>query len=474
MIVKIQKAGSSFKGLTNYLINHEDRVAWTHSLNCANDDVKSVVNELYITASQAEYLKEQAGVHAGGTVVDKPVKHISLNWHPSEQPTREDMIEAAEQFLKRMGWDEHQALLVAHQDKAHRHVHIELNRIHPETGRALNDNFERNRASDWANEYERDRGKIYCEDRERDPSERTPAPSRETWRQLREAESKYVEDEKASLERLEENYFKRGDREHMLDSREWHILKDDQRKEREAFFAESKAAYKELRTEVYREVREKFREDWGNYYAAVRAGIDGETLVNWKTTLVDLQKETLEKTTTEAFGMLREIRKEEYQQLLAEHRSDRQELARAQSDGRRSYDLLQRVGANSAEQQPPEETTPANQNEATIDEAKPAAEEVSRQKLHLSYGTVMLANSIGEIGATFIVGVAELGERLFDGFFGGKPVQREKPRSEPDHDGGRQREAGRLQRVEEAIETARLEREQRDQEFWQDRERRRG
>ena len=61
MIVKLQKAGSSFAGLASYLTEQKDRVSWTHSLNCANDDVRSVVHEMYTTYSQAELLKEQAG-----------------------------------------------------------------------------------------------------------------------------------------------------------------------------------------------------------------------------------------------------------------------------------------------------------------------------------------------------------------------------------------------------------------------------
>jgi len=65
------------------------------------------------------------------------------------------MMAATSDFLNHMKWQEHQALLVAHEDKSHAHVHVMLNVVHPETGLRLNDDFERRRAQAWALEYER-------------------------------------------------------------------------------------------------------------------------------------------------------------------------------------------------------------------------------------------------------------------------------------------------------------------------------
>ncbi len=84
MIVRISSTGSSFKGLAAYLMHDPDqaqtaeRVAWTHTLNCANDDVNGAVNEMYWTAEDAELLKQEAGIRAGGRATDKSVKHVSL------------------------------------------------------------------------------------------------------------------------------------------------------------------------------------------------------------------------------------------------------------------------------------------------------------------------------------------------------------------------------------------------------------
>jgi len=106
----------SFKGLAAYLTHDPEaktaeRVSWTHTLNLAHDDVPGAVDSMLWTARNAELLKQEAGIRAGGRATENAVKHLSLNWAPDENPTREHMIETAEDFLRHMQWQEHQALL---------------------------------------------------------------------------------------------------------------------------------------------------------------------------------------------------------------------------------------------------------------------------------------------------------------------------------------------------------------------------
>jgi hypothetical protein len=480
MIVKIQKPGSSFKGLANYLTEQNDRVAWTHSLNCANDTVLSVVHEMYTTYSQAELLKEQAGVHAGGSVVETPVKHISLNWHPDEKPAQEHMTVTAEAFLKEMGWEEHQALLVAHNDKPHSHVHIELNRIHPETGKVLDDGFERSRASVWALDYERENGQVRCPQREMDYELRTPAPSRNSWEMLREAEEKYTRDEMASLERLEEDYFRRGEQKEAAPSREWELLKAHQRAERENFFAEGKILYKEVRNEVYREVRERYKEIWGEYYAACREGISVEDAAAWRSDIVDLQKDMFDVLKADAYADLRACRDEDYKQLLLDQKEERHELHRAQDAGRITYELLDLVGHEPEIASYLQPSQIANQNEKGGENVEGREAAVEPEEEFDNANDNSQRHKSGFEGAAGIAGglvegIATVVERLFDSFFGGgsQPVTK-RPAPEPSEDTRTRREALRFQKVEEAIEQAQLERErQRDDTYLQERQRRR-
>jgi hypothetical protein len=107
--------------------------------NLANDFVPSAVDEMLWTARDAEFLKQEAGIHGGGRPVENPVEHISLNWAHADNPSQQHMIATSEHFLKTMGWHEHQAIFVAHNDKDHKQVHIEINRNHPETGLCMNE-----------------------------------------------------------------------------------------------------------------------------------------------------------------------------------------------------------------------------------------------------------------------------------------------------------------------------------------------
>ena len=65
-----------------------------------------------------------------------------------------------------MGWEQHQAVYVGHNDTEHRHIHIILNRVNPDTGRTLDDFREQKRAQSWALQYERSQDQVRCEQRE--------------------------------------------------------------------------------------------------------------------------------------------------------------------------------------------------------------------------------------------------------------------------------------------------------------------
>ena len=117
------------------------------------------------TARDQDALKIANGTRLSGRPCEQPVMTISLAWHPSERARQGTDGRAADSYLKHMGWDEHQAVYVAHNDTAHPHVHIILNRIHPETGRVLNDAFSKNRTQEWARAYEHEHGRIWCEER---------------------------------------------------------------------------------------------------------------------------------------------------------------------------------------------------------------------------------------------------------------------------------------------------------------------
>ena len=95
-----------------------------------------------------------------------PVYAYSLSWHPEQAPDRAHMIEIATESLKVNGLDQgYEVLMVAHNDEPHPHIHVIVNRVHPETGIMAPLSNDYLKLSRWAEAYERDRGKIYCEQR---------------------------------------------------------------------------------------------------------------------------------------------------------------------------------------------------------------------------------------------------------------------------------------------------------------------
>jgi hypothetical protein len=156
MIPRIQ-TGTSFRGAGLYYLHDKkqdgererlttDRVAWTHSLNTLEDEPQAVLDEMRQTALDQGMLKQLAGNRGDGRPTERTVMTVALAWSPDQSPDRAQMIDAGVSFLDHMGWQEHQVLFVAHNDTAHPHVHLIINRVHPESGMTLDDNWSKRRS----------------------------------------------------------------------------------------------------------------------------------------------------------------------------------------------------------------------------------------------------------------------------------------------------------------------------------------
>jgi hypothetical protein len=330
MIVKIGRSGKSFSGLTQYLTHDPEkaqtakRVAWTHTHNLANDFVPSAVDEMLWTTRDAELLKQEAGVRAGGRATESPVKHVSLSWAIEDNPSQRHMIATSEQYLRSMGWSEHQAIFIAHSDKPYKHVHLVINEVHPETGLKFNDAFEKVRAQEWAAHYERERGVIHCKQRILNPEEREKAMPRNMWVEFKKNEQEFLKSEELLRQNSEIPEYSPENRK----KEEWKVLKQIQRDEREEFFVDGKIQFTELRKSVSREIRHEFHERWADYYKAVKNGTeaDKEILANTKTQLIADQKAALGPRRDAACAELKEARQLEYRELLDNQKTVRAEF----------------------------------------------------------------------------------------------------------------------------------------------------
>ena len=180
MIATVHKGGGSFKGVVDYCLSEgraredgrdergEDkagRVAWSETRNVAAEDPRQAARVMAATASRSEDLKQLAGVKAGGRALEKPVCHYSLSWGKDEKPNLQAMGRAVTESLEKMGLADRQAVMIAHRDTEHPHVHVVVNRVSVEDGRAAKLGNSYLKLSRWAEGYEREQGRIRCPQR---------------------------------------------------------------------------------------------------------------------------------------------------------------------------------------------------------------------------------------------------------------------------------------------------------------------
>lgn len=127
-------SGRVFAGLGRYLArgrrgSEEDRVAWAEARHLPTRDPEIA----------ARYMQASALTNSR---VEKAVYHVALSFDPNDPVTPAVMRQAANRLIRDLGLEEHQAIFVAHQDRAHPHVHLMINRVHPETGRVWDRSYD--------------------------------------------------------------------------------------------------------------------------------------------------------------------------------------------------------------------------------------------------------------------------------------------------------------------------------------------
>lgn len=129
MLAKIAPLTNEFTGMARYLVRGKSkepdpkRVAWIAAQNLPTEDPELAAAYMEATAERSVRARKAA-------------YHLMIAWHARERPAPEVMQDVAFKTLALAGLGEHQALIMGHGDKPHPHLHILLNRVHPDTGRA--------------------------------------------------------------------------------------------------------------------------------------------------------------------------------------------------------------------------------------------------------------------------------------------------------------------------------------------------
>lgn len=149
MIGKVAN-GRGFAGLARYLQTGKegtdpDRVEWVEGRNLPTSDPETAGLLMRATAARSDR-------------IERPVYHIALSFDPDDPVGRTQMVQVADRLLKDLDLRDHQALIVAHGDTRHAHLHLMVNRVHPETFRAWDPKNDYARIERSLREQERELG----------------------------------------------------------------------------------------------------------------------------------------------------------------------------------------------------------------------------------------------------------------------------------------------------------------------------
>ena len=124
--IKRCDAGSSFRTLIAYVTRTGDEPVL---------DIDTFTNCLSLQTAPAE----MQAVAARSARVRDPVFHVVISWRAGEQPDREQAFDAGRAALEALGMapDAHQHVFAIHRDTDNVHLHVAVNRVSLETGRAV-------------------------------------------------------------------------------------------------------------------------------------------------------------------------------------------------------------------------------------------------------------------------------------------------------------------------------------------------
>lgn len=87
--------------------------------------------------SLATAAAEMKAVAAQNARVKDPVYHVILSWPESEKPTDDEAFDCALHAMQAVGMEDHQYVFAIHHDTDNVHLHMTVNRVHPESYNAV-------------------------------------------------------------------------------------------------------------------------------------------------------------------------------------------------------------------------------------------------------------------------------------------------------------------------------------------------
>ena len=122
---KIKSKAASIRDLADYIRAPE-------KVNPA-EKVMHAGGRGFISDSHAAQREEMIALAAEAVRSKNPVNHYIMSWREGEQPGPAQIEEAVSIFVEELGVQAHQAIYALHKDTDNLHLHIAINRVHPDT-----------------------------------------------------------------------------------------------------------------------------------------------------------------------------------------------------------------------------------------------------------------------------------------------------------------------------------------------------
>ena len=171
MIVRHQRERASnrgFRHLARYIHGRgtRSRATWFHAANLPGVSGR---DDLELVCALVEAVQAQ-NTRAGS----KRTYHLVVSLHPDDRRLeRGELQQVVDRLVGTLGFSEHQYVAVRHSDTDHEHIHIAINKIHPETLRIHSPAWDHRKLFTGARALERELGLIPLLSRTRD-RERIP------------------------------------------------------------------------------------------------------------------------------------------------------------------------------------------------------------------------------------------------------------------------------------------------------------
>lgn len=159
MVAKIN-IGSSLFGALSY--NQKKMDEGTGRVLCSNKMTENADGNFNIHTCMRDFENQMPS----DVKTEKTIIHISLNPHPDDKLTDEQLLAIAEEYMSKLGYGNQPYIVYKHEDIDRHHIHIVSLRV-DEQGRKIDDRFEHRRSKDITRTLEQKYGLKSAEKQQR-------------------------------------------------------------------------------------------------------------------------------------------------------------------------------------------------------------------------------------------------------------------------------------------------------------------